>query len=113
MESFLPLHFQFQQSFSYTTAYCSDGPLGSRVWCTMCPLPFVGDWLQRRAVVGVRSGKSPGTENKFFGLQKRWPKKLSNIWLQNFGFLFLATFSALLVTRRSLGSENRCLSVPR
>ncbi len=25
--------------------------------------------------------------------------RLSNIWLQNFGFLFLATFSALLVTR--------------
>src|SRR6202162_2168512 len=74
-------------------------PFGSRSWCTICPLPFFGDWLQRRAVVGVNSGKSPGTENKFFGLQKRWPKKLSNIWLQNFGFLFLATFSALLVTR--------------
>ncbi len=74
-------------------------PFGSRLWCTMCPLPFAGDWLQRRAVIGVRSGKSPGTENKFFGLQKRWPKRLSNIWLQNFGFLFLATFSALLVTR--------------
>jgi ferredoxin len=74
-------------------------PLGSRVWCTMCPLPFVGDWLQRRTVIDVRSGKSPGTENRFFGLQKRWPKSLSNIWLQNFGFLFLATFSALLVTR--------------
>ncbi len=74
-------------------------PFGSRAWCTMCPLPFFGDWLQRRAVIKVRSGKSPGTENKFFGLQKRWPKSLSNIWLQNFGFLFLATFSALLVTR--------------
>jgi len=74
-------------------------PLGSRIWCTMCPLPFLGDWLQRRAVVKVRSGKSPGTENQFFGLQKRWPKRLSNIWLQNFGFLTLATFSALLVTR--------------
>ncbi|MDD5542187.1 MAG: 4Fe-4S binding protein [Acidobacteriia bacterium] len=74
-------------------------PFGSRLWCTMCPLPFFGDWLQRRSVVGVRSGKSPGTLNKFFGLQKRWPKRLSNIWLQNFGFLFLATFSALLVTR--------------
>jgi polyferredoxin len=74
-------------------------PFGSRLWCTMCPLPFVGDWLQRKAVLKVRSGKSPGTENKFFGLQKRWPKRLSNIWLQNFGFLFLATFSALLVTR--------------
>ncbi len=74
-------------------------PFGSRVWCTMCPLPFFGDWLQRGAVVKVRSGKSPGTNNKFFGLHKRWPKKLSNIWLQNFGFLLLATFSALLVTR--------------
>ncbi len=74
-------------------------PFGSRVWCTMCPLPFFGDWLQRRALIRVRPGKSPGTGNQFFGLQKRWPKKLSNIWLQNVGFLFLATFSALLVTR--------------
>jgi polyferredoxin len=74
-------------------------PFGARLWCTMCPLPFFGDWVQRRAVLRVRSGKSPGTENSFFGLQKRWPKKLSNIWLQNIGFLFLATFSALLVTR--------------
>jgi ferredoxin len=74
-------------------------PLGSRIWCTMCPLPFVGDWLQRRTLISVRSGKSPGTDNQFVGLQKRWPKKLSNIWLQNLGFLFLATFSALLVTR--------------
>jgi hypothetical protein len=74
-------------------------PFGSRVWCTICPLPFFGDWAQRRAVIKVRPGKSPGTENKFFGLQKRWPKSLSNIWMQNIGFLFLATFSALLVTR--------------
>lgn len=74
-------------------------PLGSRSWCTVCPLPFFGDWLQRRAVVKVRPGNSPGTANSFFGLHKRWPKALSNIWLQNFGFLFLATFSALLVTR--------------
>jgi ferredoxin len=74
-------------------------PFGSRIWCTLCPLPFFGDWIQRRAVIRVRTGKSPGTENSFFGLHKRWPKRLSNIWLQNFGFLFLATFSALLVTR--------------
>ncbi len=74
-------------------------PLGSRAWCTICPLPFFGDWVQRRALIKVRPGKSPGTENSFFGLHKRWPKRLSNIWLQNFGFLFLATFSALLVTR--------------
>ncbi len=74
-------------------------PLGSRSWCTICPLPFFGDWLQRRAVIRVRPGKSPGTENTFFGLHLRWPKALSNIWTQNFGFLLLATLSALLVTR--------------
>lgn len=74
-------------------------PFGSRVWCTVCPLPFFGDWVQRRALIGVRPGKSPGTDNHFFGLHKRWPRRLSNIWLQNVGFLLLATFSALLVTR--------------
>lgn len=74
-------------------------PFGSRVWCTMCPLPSVGEWLQRRALIRVRSGRSPGTRNQLFGLLKRWPKKLSNIWLQDIGFLALCTFSAMLVTR--------------
>ena len=74
-------------------------PFAGRVWCTMCPLPFFGDWLQRRALVKVRTGSTSGLRNMLFGLNKRWPRKLSNIWLQNFGFLFLAVFSALLVTR--------------
>lgn len=74
-------------------------PLGGRIWCTMCPLPFFGDWLQRRSLVKVRLGNTVGLRNSLFGLNKRWPKKLSNIWLQNFGFLLLALFSALLVTR--------------
>lgn len=74
-------------------------PFGSRVWCTMCPLPFFGDWLQRRALVRVRPGRTAGFKNQFFGLNKRWPKALSNIWLQNFGFLSLCTFSVALVTR--------------
>lgn len=74
-------------------------PLGGRVWCTMCPLPFFGDWVQRRALIRVRTGGVGGLRNKLFGLNKRWPRRLSNIWLQNLGFLFLAIFSALLVTR--------------
>lgn len=74
-------------------------PFGSRVWCTVCPLPFFGDWFQRRALVKVRVGKTAGLNNQIFGLNRRWPKKLSNIWLQNIGFLGLCTFSALLVTR--------------
>lgn len=74
-------------------------PFGSRLWCTMCPLPFFGDWLQRHAVTYVRAGNSAGTRNQLFGRLHVWPKKLSNIWLQNIGFLCLASFSAHLVTR--------------
>ncbi len=74
-------------------------PLGSRSWCTMCPLPFFGDLVQRRAVTYVRKGNSAGTRNQLFGKLRVWPKKLSNIWLQNIGFLCLASFSAHLVTR--------------
>jgi ferredoxin len=75
-------------------------PFGSRVWCTMCPMPFFGDWFQRRALIKVREGKAAGgIKNKMFGQHKKWPKALSNIWMQNIGFLALCTFSAILVTR--------------
>ena len=74
-------------------------PFGSRVWCTICPMPFFGDWLQRRALIKVRPGKTGGIRNKLFGKNKRWPKKLTNIWLQNISFLIICTFSAHLVTR--------------
>lgn len=74
-------------------------PFGSRVWCAVCPMPFFGDWFQRRALVAVRPGKTFGIRNMMYGLNKKWPKKLSNIWLQNIGFLGMCTFSAILVTR--------------
>jgi hypothetical protein len=86
-------------------------PFASRVWCLMCPFPFFGEWLQRRALVGVRASDPkrekkktgiPGTmvgRNRYYGLNRRWPKGLTNIWLQNVGFLLLCTFSALFLTR--------------
>lgn len=74
-------------------------PFASRIWCTICPLPVVGEWLQRMSMIRVRSGDTIGSRNRLFGLNRRWPKKLKNIWLQNIGFLCLAVFSALLVTR--------------
>jgi polyferredoxin len=75
-------------------------PLGGRLWCTVCPLPALGEWLQRLRLVTVRfAPKAKGFKNVLFGLNRRWPKALDNIWLQNFLFLTLATFSALLVTR--------------
>ena len=84
-------------------------PFGSRLWCTACPFPFFGEWLQRRALVRARSfdprtktKDDPGVtigRNRYFGKNLRWPKKLTNIWIQNIGFLALCTFSALFLTR--------------
>jgi len=75
-------------------------PLLSRFWCTMCPLPSAGEWLQRLRFIGVREGAGPGRQRtRMFGMNLEWPKPLRNIWLQNAGFLCLACCSALLVTR--------------
>jgi len=80
-------------------------PLASRSWCAVCPIPFFGDWLQRRTLLGVRGagGAPQGTglqigRNVHFGLGRRWPRPLRNLWLQSAGFLLLATFSAVLLT---------------
>lgn len=74
-------------------------PFASRMWCTVCPFPFFGEWFQRRMLIGARVGKPGVGRNRMWGLRKKWPKRLSNIWLQNFGFLAMCTFSALLLTR--------------
>lgn len=74
-------------------------PFASRFWCTMCPLPFFGDLFQRMALIKVRVGKTAYLRNKMFGLNLKWPKIFSNIWIQNIGFLTLCSFSAVLVTR--------------
>lgn len=68
-------------------------PLGARSWCAMCPLPAAGEWIQRRSLVRFRGFEKPR------GQDRPWPKRFHNIWLQNAGFLGLATISALLVTR--------------
>jgi hypothetical protein len=66
-------------------------PFGSRIWCGMCPLPVVGEWLQRGALVR-KAGK-------LRGLARKWPKPLRNMWLVNGAFLSLAMFSGILTTR--------------
>ena len=67
-------------------------PFAGRLWCTMCPIPMPGEWLQRRALIGRRPGS-------LFTLGWRWPRRLRNIWLQNAAFLGVALFSAILLTR--------------
>jgi len=67
-------------------------PLGARIWCTMCPIPAIGEWVQRRAVAAPSSDQP-------ISLGRDWPKPLRNIWVQNLTFLGVASFSALILTR--------------
>lgn len=63
-------------------------PLGGRIWCMFCPIPAPAEWLQRRSFVSVNS--------KSLNLGIEWPSRLDNIWLQNFGFLAIASFSPII-----------------
>ena len=72
-------------------------PLFGRIWCTICPLPFLGDWLQRRSFFTPEKGTTSGYRNKFSGFFLKWPRALSNDWPRLFIFMILATFSTTLV----------------
>jgi hypothetical protein len=72
-------------------------PFLGRTWCSMCPLPFFGDWLQRRSFFTPRKGKTKEYNNLFSGLFMKWPARLKNDWLKLVVFLMLTTFSAALV----------------
>ena len=74
-------------------------PLAGRAWCSICPIPMAGEWLQQGALL------APNEKTRGFGLGRRWPKRLfrwpiglRNIWLQNGGFALLALFSAVVLT---------------
>jgi hypothetical protein len=66
-------------------------PFFGRGWCSVCPIPLPGEWLQRGAVLAP-----PSRRPKWLNL--RWPKFFRNIWLQNISFLLLALFSSVLLT---------------
>jgi hypothetical protein len=70
-------------------------PLFGRAWCAACPIPAPGEWLQRRGIIS----RMPG---KLRTLRYRWPRWLKNIWLQNAGFVLMALFSAVILTRPSV-----------
>jgi ferredoxin len=67
-------------------------PFAGRLWCSVCPIPAPGEWLQRRAIIQRRPA------GRLYTLRKKWPKALRNMWAQNFGFLGIALFSALILT---------------
>jgi len=65
-------------------------PFLGRGWCSICPIPAPGEWLQRGAVLGPRE--------QIRGLGRRWPNRFRNIWLQNGTFLLVALFSTVILT---------------
>jgi polyferredoxin len=67
-------------------------PFGGRIWCSVCPIPAPGEWLQRGGVLQP-DGRHPR------GLGRRWPHRFRNLWLQNIGFLSLALFSTVILTQ--------------
>jgi polyferredoxin/plastocyanin len=76
-------------------------PLGARLWCMICPLPAPAEWISRRAIIGVRFFEKPfrRLHHRFTGLQREWPKKLQNMWLQNVIFMLMISFGIILITR--------------
>jgi polyferredoxin len=72
-------------------------PFGGRAWCTICPLPILGEFLQRRSITRVRTGSTNGYRNTFYGLNLTWPEKLNNGWLRLFFFLITGTLSITFV----------------
>jgi hypothetical protein len=68
-------------------------PFFGRVWCTICPIPAFGEWIQRRGFIRKRGMENPTATGR------KWPRRFRNIWMQSLGFLVIATFSTLLVTR--------------
>jgi polyferredoxin len=72
-------------------------PLAGRIWCTICPLPLFGDLIQRGSFLTPKKGRTGEYNNKFFGLNLKWPLSLRNNWLRLIVFLILATFSTTMV----------------
>ena len=72
-------------------------PFFGRFWCTICPLPFFGDLIQRKSFFTPLAGKTKKFNNIFSGLFLKWPEWLKNDWLRLLVFLLLATFSTTLV----------------
>lgn len=69
-------------------------PLGGRSWCSICPIPMPGEWLQNGGILRPRG--------KGLGLGKRWPKALRGSWLQAGGFLLVGLFGAVTLTSASV-----------
>ena len=66
-------------------------PFFGRGWCSICPIPIPGEWLQHGALLTPRRHGA--------GLRKAWPTRFKNIWLQNGAFSAVAVCSAVVLTQ--------------
>jgi len=81
-------------------------PFLGRGWCSICPIPAPGEWLQRGKLLGPetesddsRRRRSLESSDSRFPLNRRWPNRFRNIWLQNGSFLLVALFSTVILTQ--------------
>lgn len=72
-------------------------PLGGRIWCTVCPLPALGEWWQRARITRHLASSASPAGLRFLGVPLAWPSWLSNAWPRLLLFLLLGTFSTTLV----------------
>jgi hypothetical protein len=73
-------------------------PLFGRGWCSICPIPMPGEWLQQGVILNPGS-KRPARILRRFVLGRRWPNAWRNIWLQNGAFTLVALFSTVVLTQ--------------
>jgi len=76
-------------------------PIFGRGWCSICPIPLPGEWLQRGALLAPQ-GEATVRRTSGLGVEKRWPKILRNAWLQNGMFVLVALFSMPILTQPRL-----------
>jgi len=69
-------------------------PLNSRIWCAICPLPILGEYLQRGSTLDVRPARDAVVGNSFLGLGLRWPSFLRGAWVRQLVFLCIGTLAA-------------------
>jgi polyferredoxin len=72
-------------------------PLGGRIWCLVCPLPSLGEMLQRRRIMNSARGSEDRSLVTISSPSRKWPGWLSNAWPRLIFFVLLGTFSTVLV----------------
>jgi polyferredoxin len=74
-------------------------PLGGRAWCTVCPLPLMGEWMQRRRLAQNPAELEGKAVRRLLGIPLVWPAWLSNPWPRVLLFLLLGTFSTAIIAQ--------------